>query len=239
MDLVRLPEARIRGLVFDIDGTLYFSGPLRSCVFASLCAAFVLRPGRTRRDLNILRPYRAAQERLRAERVLPNGEDPQAVLVARGLSLPLNEVNDVVRRWMRQAPLPYVRLCRRRGLLRRIRRWRELGVPMAVYSDYPPQDKLRRLGLDFLLDTALCSQDAEARAFKPNPRGFLAAAQRLGLPPEELVYVGDRVDVDLRGAEAAGMGWIMMQKLGRGGTPAGRAATNALDEVDRRLRNGG
>jgi ribonucleotide monophosphatase NagD (HAD superfamily) len=40
---------------------------------------------------------------------------------------------------------------------------------------------------------------------KPNPAFFHLAAASLGLPPEEMVVVGDDVETDIAGAHAAGM----------------------------------
>jgi|SRR5579871_132647 len=40
---------------------------------------------------------------------------------------------------------------------------------------------------------------------KPAQRFFLAAAERLGLPPEEILMVGDDIEADIGGAQAAGL----------------------------------
>lgn len=40
---------------------------------------------------------------------------------------------------------------------------------------------------------------------KPEPAPFLAAIESLGLTPEEIVYVGDRQDIDVEGAQMVGM----------------------------------
>nr|MBA3271566.1 HAD family hydrolase [Acidobacteriota bacterium] len=47
--------------------------------------------------------------------------------------------------------------------------------------------------------------DPEVGAFKPNARGYVAAAVRWGIPPANVLYVGDRLDVDAPGAISAGM----------------------------------
>jgi FMN phosphatase YigB (HAD superfamily) len=41
---------------------------------------------------------------------------------------------------------------------------------------------------------------------KPEPGIFLEAARRLGLPPEQILHVGDRWELDVDGAERAGFG---------------------------------
>ncbi|MEP6801757.1 MAG: HAD-IA family hydrolase [Acidobacteriota bacterium] len=45
---------------------------------------------------------------------------------------------------------------------------------------------------------------------KPDPRIFLAATDRLGVPPAECVYVGDIYSIDVLGARGAGMRAILI-----------------------------
>ena len=76
---------------------------------------------------------------------------------------------------------------------------------LGVLSDYPVEDKLRAMDVRDRFSLALCSSDAEINALKPNPRGLQHACAQWGLAPEEVLYVGDRADVDAGAAEAAGM----------------------------------
>lgn len=69
--------------------------------------------------------------------------------------------------------------------------------------------KLGYLGLE--------TQDFDPRIYcydqgwvKPEPAPFLAAIESLKLKPEEIVYVGDRVDIDIEGAKAVGMKTILV-----------------------------
>ena len=64
--------------------------------------------------------------------------------------------------------------------------------------------KLTHLGLDY--------HDFDPRIYcydqgwmKPDPQPFLAAIEALSLRPEEIVYVGDREDIDIEGAHGVGM----------------------------------
>jgi putative hydrolase of the HAD superfamily len=50
---------------------------------------------------------------------------------------------------------------------------------------------------------------------KPDPRIFHIGAERLGIRPEEAVYVGDIYEVDVQGARAAGMRAILIDPLWR------------------------
>lgn len=64
--------------------------------------------------------------------------------------------------------------------------------------------KLTYLGLDY--------NDFDPRIYcydqgwvKPDPQPFLAAIESLEMKPEEIIYVGDREDIDVEGAQAVGM----------------------------------
>lgn len=55
---------------------------------------------------------------------------------------------------------------------------------------------------------------------KPNPRVFQEACRRLGVAPEEALYVGDELDVDAAAAVEAGLVGVWLDRPGtrRGGT---------------------
>ena len=69
--------------------------------------------------------------------------------------------------------------------------------------------KMTHLGLDY--------HDFDPRIYcydqgwvKPDPQPFLAAIESLEMKPEEIVYVGDREDIDIEGAKAVGMQTIFV-----------------------------
>jgi 2-haloacid dehalogenase/putative hydrolase of the HAD superfamily len=84
-------------------------------------------------------------------------------------------------------------------------RLRHAGLPMTVLSNadhdflLPP---LERHGLDFF---AYVDSSETAKAYKPHRRAFEHAAERLSLPLEALMYVGDSPVSDVTGAHHAGM----------------------------------
>jgi len=69
---------------------------------------------------------------------------------------------------------------------------------------------LDRLGLAELFDAVVFCGDAGWR--KPDPRPFLMAAEKLGVGPSSCLFVGDRPDWDLRGARAAGMEAVLIDR---------------------------
>lgn len=65
------------------------------------------------------------------------------------------------------------------------------------------RSKLAALGWEELFDAAIVT--GEIGADKPDPAGFRAVCERLGVAPGEAVFVGDSPDLDVDGAVAAGM----------------------------------
>jgi HAD superfamily hydrolase (TIGR01509 family) len=116
-----------------------------------------------------------------------------------------DEVERIVDEWMYRRPLKWLRWCRRRGLVEFLDWLDRNGLRKGVLSDYPAEDKLDALGLSGRFDPIVSAVDPGVDAFKPDPRGYLEAARRWGFEPAEVLYVGDRADVDVAGARAAGM----------------------------------
>ncbi|WP_106401152.1 HAD family hydrolase [Actinocorallia populi] len=77
--------------------------------------------------------------------------------------------------------------------------------------------RLTALGLRHHFEFLACS-DQTGHA-KPAPAAFRHACAALGLPPAEVAYVGDRLDLDALGAEAAGLHGIWLDRTGPPTTP--------------------
>jgi putative hydrolase of the HAD superfamily len=90
--------------------------------------------------------------------------------------------------------------------------------------------KLERFGLERQLRLLVAS--SEDGVTKPDPGIFTRAAQALGRPPERIAYVGDRLDVDARGAAAAGMLGVWLDRSGDGGDPGDVAVIGSMTELE-------
>ena len=88
--------------------------------------------------------------------------------------------------------------------------------------------KLERFGLDRRLPALVAS--SEDGVAKPEPAIFRRAAAAIGLPPERVAYVGDRLDTDARGAAAAGMAGIWLDRTGSG-KPGDVAVIGSMAEL--------
>lgn len=84
------------------------------------------------------------------------------------------------------------------------------------------REKLAALGWTDRFDAAVVT--GEVGVGKPDPRGFLAALDELGVAPEEAVYVGNDPELDVAGAAEAGMAAVQVTYPG-GHDPDPQAVT--------------
>lgn len=102
------------------------------------------------------------------------------------------------------------------------------GVPMAVISNWDERlpGVLADLGLADCFEAIVVS--TEVGVEKPHPAIFERALAVLGLPPDEVLHVGDRTREDVEGALAVGMEAML---LVRGEAPEGRGDLTDLSRL--------
>lgn len=83
-----------------------------------------------------------------------------------------------------------------------------LGALLPVVSLTNGNADLERIGLHMHFAHRISARDIGTA--KPDVRIFLAAAERLGIPPEQILHVGDDPELDIVGAREAGLrtAWI-------------------------------
>ena len=97
-----------------------------------------------------------------------------------------------------------------------LRSVRSAGLPVGILTDVPygmPAHLVRQdvQPFEVLVSTVLSSVQVGWR--KPRPEGFHALAAAVGVPPEAMVFIGDE-GKDVRGAQAAGMFAILLDRAG-------------------------
>ena len=194
----------VKGIIFDVDGTLYSQPPVRRAMLLKLIRAYWWKPHGGWRTARLLSAFRKAQESLRGSEHLP--PDLAAAQLAHALKgNPTRADQDLVERWMEREPLNVIAGAARPGLVDFFREAHQAGMRIGVFSDYPAAPKLAALGLTRYVDVVVSAQDPGVLRFKPHPAGLHVALEKLKLSPESAVYVGDRPDVDAPAAAAAGM----------------------------------
>jgi HAD superfamily hydrolase (TIGR01549 family) len=210
---------RVRAVLLDVDGTLYRQSPVRlqmaleiaiaSCIGGSL--------SRARAVSRTIREFRRVHEDLR---VLGSPTCSLAVMqireTARRVGVTPDLVEHTIADWMSTRPLKYLPRSKRPGVETFLEAAARAGLLVGALSDYPAAEKIAALGLSRYFSLTLCTTDPPINALKPHACGFLYACRLWGLTPQEVLYVGDRPEVDAIGACAAGMPCAIVGQLGRG-----------------------
>ena len=84
-----------------------------------------------------------------------------------------------------------------------LERFRDAGYVLAAASDFPIEQKLKRLGLSDLFDCQLWT--ADSGYLKPHPEPFLELSECIKVPVGEILYVGNSYAYDVVGAKNVGM----------------------------------
>jgi putative hydrolase of the HAD superfamily len=94
-------------------------------------------------------------------------------------------------------------------------RLRTAGLRLGVITDglaAVQRRKLEALDLDDAVELTLLTDELGPGRAKPSPAPFELAAERLGLPPDEMAYVGNDPAKDFAGANAIGMTTIQVRE---------------------------
>ena len=105
------------------------------------------------------------------------------------------------------------------------------GLPVALLTNSaqaPTRVKLEALDLVDRFDVVVTT---DTLGFgKPDPRVYLEACRLLGAEPDRVLCIGDSIEWDVLGAEAAGLRAVWLDRDGRG-TSEPVVAVRGLDEV--------
>ena len=198
----------IQGVIFDVDGTLYDPRGLRLRMVVLLVAHYLRRPWR-RREVPILAAFRRERERL-ADSGGEQGPETLYGRVADRFGVDPALVRRVVQQWLMDRPMAHLRACRFAGVAEFIRALSAAGVKVGVFSDYPAREKLRALDLPALM--CVTAEDAGVGRLKPDPKGLARMVEKLGLPVDRCLFIGDRDERDGLCARRLGMRYLLKQQ---------------------------
>jgi putative hydrolase of the HAD superfamily len=200
---------RPRALLFDLDDTLWPIGPVIAAAEVSwhawlaehapkVAAAFSIAELRARRMALLQRRPELVADLYRLRRVAlehvfaETGEDPAHI---DGAMAHFHLLRNAVTPFADVLPvLPLLQ-----GMLR-------LGVITNGNAD------LEVIGLHHHFEYALAS--ASFGRAKPDPAIFLSACEAMGVAPQDAVYVGDDLRLDVQGAQGAGLRAVWMNRDG-------------------------
>lgn len=173
-------------------------------MFFALIKHYLLRPGKLS-DLKILYHFRKEREK-RHGYCGTNLENEQYEWCAAKVNLPVDQIKQVVSKWIFEFPNSYLLNSRFKGVAPLVSLLKESGIKIAVYSDYVAIDKLKHLEIE--TDMAVASTDAEINCMKPSPKGLLHIMKIFNVQPGECLFIGDRDELDGHCAAHAAMPYL-------------------------------
>jgi putative hydrolase of the HAD superfamily len=216
-------KKKIAGVAFDLDGTLYPNYRLYIRLLP-----FIIR------ECRLLLAFGKARDILRAsdQDGGPEGGfyDIQARIMAGLLRDDPAKVKERTERLIYRGweplfkgiePFPHVR--------ETLDAFRDRGIPLGMLSDFPPEQKLKNMGLADYWDVQVCSE--MTGRLKPDPASFLELAHRMKIDPDQLLYVGNSVSYDIRGAKQAGMQAALVCSSLRSKVPQAKSLRDFSPEI--------
>jgi HAD superfamily hydrolase (TIGR01509 family) len=97
-----------------------------------------------------------------------------------------------------------------KSVLRKLHGRYKLGIVSNFAIPECVERLLEKQGLTKFFDIVIVSGAVNRR--KPHPEIYQKALQKLGVKPEETVFVGDTVDADIQGAKALGMKTVYLER---------------------------
>jgi mannitol-1-/sugar-/sorbitol-6-phosphatase len=172
----------IKAVLFDMDGTLVNSDAAVQRAWTTWAAEHGVNAAEA-----IAMAHGSPSEPT-VRKLLPHLEEGAiAISLARQMELQYDDLSDVV-------PAP--------GALELLRVLDDRGVPWAVVTSADDRLARARLGAAGIVAPVLVTVD-DIAAGKPDPEGYLRAAELLGVPPADCLVVED-ADVGLAAARSAG-----------------------------------
>lgn len=173
----------------------------------------IFNPIKGLKTIHILKTFRSNRETLRWN-APPKSmiERLQYEDVARKSKAPVAVVESAVTQWIMNRPARRLKKFRKPGIEKFLKYCSGVGIKIGAYSDYPTEEKINGLALSQWFNLHICSVDAHINSFKPSPKGIQMASKLWDIEPKEILYVGDRPDIDGKAAKSAGAQFLCIGK---------------------------
>lgn len=183
----------IKAVAFDIDGTLYSNFRL----YIKIAFYFF-------KNLKFFMSYNRVRKVLHKTAVLPDFFEYQGRLLAEELGVDKETAKQLIEENVYKGLEPYFADLKPFPHIKEtFEKFKEAGLKLGILSDFPPEQKGNIWGTAPLCDVIMGSE--KTGALKPSIYTFGSLARELGVDPENILYVGNSISSDVKGAKAAGM----------------------------------
>ena len=210
---------KYKAICFDIDGTLYPIGIMNRRIFRLSAAhpLFGLKYRKARREFrrNQASFAKTIPFRWREAAIIQSGTgaEPEHEFSEEAFGKLYGKTYDRLDRWAyRKMERLYRQTKTFDWVAETLKRIRNNGLKVGVFTDFPLLRKLEGMDLASLVDFAASSDDAGF--LKPDTHCFEYLLYNLKMGPQDVLYVGDSYEKDIVGANAASIDAVLVNVRG-------------------------
>lgn len=178
----------IKAVAFDIDGTLYPNYQL----YFRIIPYFI-------KNLRFFIAFNKVRKILHRTAPLADYFEYQSRLLGEQMNISSEEAKSLIQNIVYDGLTPYFKKVKPyKHINETFIKFKEAGLKLAILSDFPPAQKGDIWGVAKYCDVILGSE--ECGALKPSKYPFGLMAKQLDCNPEEVLYVGNSIRCDIKGA---------------------------------------
>lgn len=193
--------------IFDVDGTLYSQPKMRMRMAMKLAIHYSLHFFRYK-ELKAISTFRKIRETAEFKETTM---EQQIEYAANRCKIDYSKAKTAIEKWMFVVPLDIMEKCAFKDLLGFINSFQKNGKELVIYSDYPADDKIKKLNLTPSM--VFTPENPHIAHLKPSKKAMDYIISELPYELNDIIYIGDRDCKDRRSAEYAGIDYCDIKEL--------------------------
>lgn len=200
-------ESKICGVIFDVDGTLYNQTAVRFKMARRLARYYLIHPAQWR-SLYGIYIFRRIREKCDLQDV---SFESQIEIASKKAGIQSERLQKAIQKWMFEEPLDLIQTYRLDNVIGLLESWQQSGCTIIIYSDYDPRQKLTVLNIQ--PDYTFFPDGRNINELKPSQSAMEFIVSKVGLQPNQMLYIGDRHEKDGKSAQIVGMQYIDVKQI--------------------------
>lgn len=204
--LTQLPISaqQIKLVVFDLDGTLYELKPMQKQMRNRLLKHLLFHPLAWKEIWAVYHFRRERKKRTGSH--TPNLAQAQYVWVSEKTGIPVETVQQHIEKWMIHEPLGIISALSYKKVIPLVELLKKQQIQTAIFSDLEAVKKAEALQIG--ITDVFSAVDEAIDALKPHPAGLFHIANFYGVNLSEILFIGDKEELDGRCAREAGCSFV-------------------------------
>lgn len=193
--------------IFDVDGTLYSQRKMHFYMMLKIVKYYVFHIAKLK-DIKIILTFRRLRE---CDEYRYSSIEEVEKIVAEKLSTDFARVSETIDQWMFKAPLDVISKCKYDEVINLINELKKQGKMIHIYSDYPADKKLERLGIE--CENVFVPDGKQIAELKPSKNAMDYILSVIDRPLNKVMLIGDREDKDGASARIVGMSFCNVKEI--------------------------